>query len=100
MAKLYISEFQFMGANDYGALPIARQPAVANQAPVDFTGVAAPSAAFGGNTTVVRVWSDTKCCVRFGASPTATVADMPLAANTTEYFGVTPGQKVSAIVLP
>jgi hypothetical protein len=35
--------------------------------------------------------------VKIGNSPTATAADMYMAANVPEYFTVSPGQKASAI---
>src|SRR6185503_15446290 len=98
MAKLYISEFQFMGANGYDGASMARQPPLVNQV-VDFTAGVAASAAFSASTTFVRVWSDAQCCVKYGTAPTATVNDMPMAASQPEYCGVTPGQKVSAIIL-
>jgi len=51
----------------------------------------------GAQTYVVRVWCSTAAYIAFGASPTATTSDIPVPANTPEYFIVTPGQKVSAI---
>jgi hypothetical protein len=98
MAKLYISEFQFMGANTYDESSIARQPSLVNQT-VDFSGGAAASAAFSANTTYIRVWSDTQCCMKFGAAPVATTTDTPMAPSQPEYFGVTPAQKLSAVIL-
>lgn len=98
MAKIYISEFQFMGANGYDQADIARQPAILTQV-VDFTAGATASAAFSAATTFVRAWSDTKCCLKFGTAPVATTSDMPLSLGVSETFGVAPGQKLSAITL-
>lgn len=47
--------------------------------------------------TVVRVWLSTAGYIAIGASPTATTSDIPMPANTPEYFIVPPGAKVSAI---
>jgi hypothetical protein len=64
---------------------------------VAYTGTAAASAAFGAVTTCVRLYSTTNCFVAFGAAPVAVVTNMPLYANSPEYFMVQPGSKVSAI---
>lgn len=64
---------------------------------VAYTGTAAASAAFNIITTAVRVQSSSDCFITFGAAPVATNAKIPLAANTAEYFAVSPGAKVSAI---
>ena len=64
---------------------------------VAYTGTAAQSSAFQLTTTLIRVIASTDCYLRFGSNPTATTSDMLLLANIPEYFGVTPGEKVSAI---
>lgn len=53
--------------------------------------------AIGSGTTVIRVWLTTAGYIAIGASPTATTSDIPMPANTPEYFVVPPGSKVSAI---
>ena len=45
----------------------------------------------------VRVHADAICSIKFGSAPVATTANMRLAANQTEYFQVSPGDKVSVI---
>ena len=47
--------------------------------------------------TVIRVWVTTAAFIKIAASPTATTSDIPMPANTPEYFVVPPGSKVSAI---
>jgi hypothetical protein len=47
--------------------------------------------------TVIRVWLTTAGYIAIGSSPTATTSDIPMPANTPEYFVVPPGSKVSAI---
>jgi hypothetical protein len=55
------------------------------------------SVAFNAQTTVVRIVATTNCNIRFGANPTATVANLYLPAGVVEYFRVTPGDKVAVI---
>lgn len=65
---------------------------------VSYTGTAGTiSSAIGEGTNVVRVWTSTAAYIAFGASPTATSSDIPIPANTPEYFLISPGHKVSAI---
>lgn len=53
--------------------------------------------AISDGITVIRVWLSTAGYVAVGASPTATTSDIPMPADTPEYFVVPPGAKVSAI---
>lgn len=53
--------------------------------------------AISSGITVVRVWLTTAGYIAIGASPTATTSDIPMPANTPEYFVVPQGSKVSAI---
>jgi hypothetical protein len=46
---------------------------------------------------VVRVWCSSAAFIAFGPAPTATTSDIPVPADTPEYFIVVPGWKVSAI---
>lgn len=63
-----------------------------------YTGTAGTiSNAVGSQTRVVRVWLSTAGYIAFGAAPTATTSDIPMPANTPEYFIIAPGEKVSAI---
>lgn len=100
-AKLYISEYVGLGSAPNNDRPqVAKEPAVVDQAPIDFTGGATPSIAFGASTNYVRIICDVQCSVKFGPAPVATNANKPLAAMTPEYFGVNPGDKISVIVNP
>ncbi len=100
MAKLDISEYASSGFASGGvtALQIGREPCILDQTPVTFS-IEAKSAAFNAETHFIRVWSDTNCCIKFGSSPTASTSNKPLAAQSPEYFGVKPGDKVSVIAL-
>jgi hypothetical protein len=101
MSKLYVTEFSSTGRDAQGLeAQVAKQPALLDQTPVDFSGGVTQSAAFNAATTIVRLWSDVQCSVKFGSNPTATNQNLPLAAFSGEYFAVLPGQKVSVISNP
>lgn len=53
--------------------------------------------AISDGVNVIRVWLSTAGYIAIGKSPTATTADIPMPANTPEYFIVPMGSKVSAI---
>lgn len=55
------------------------------------------SVAFQDSTHFVRITCDAEAFLDFGANPTAAAADgINVQADTPEFFGVTPGQKVAA----
>lgn len=96
MAILDIREYATL-AKDQDGRPLAagQEPALAGQQ-VTFT-TATQSAAFGSTTRFVRLHSDSNCRILFGDNPTAAGTSPRLAAGASEYFGVVPGQKVSAV---
>lgn len=96
MATAYIREYREAYVQQGSSIQIANEPAITDQT-VSFTGTAGTSAAFNANTKFVRIQTDGICSFLFGASPTALTTSARLAAGTTEYFGVIPGQKVSFI---
>lgn len=97
MANLFIQEYAELAEDVKGyKIQAGREPAITNQV-VAFT-TTTQSAAFNERTKFIRVVSDTLCYLEFGANPTATTAtDMLVQANTVEFFGVIPGQKVAAV---
>ena len=102
MASLFIAEFSMFGtikaptASGWGdSAPIPAVPPVAEQKIT--IGVTTQSAAFNAATKMVRLHAEAACCVEFGADPIATTDNMRLAAGQTEYFGVSPGQKLAVI---
>lgn len=95
MSNLYVTEFAGPAQN-FGTVQVAQTPVVAEQV-ISFTGTAGTSAAFNARTRMVRIHVDGIASLQFGASPTATTSMMRLTAGQTEYFGVTAGQKVSAV---
>lgn len=61
---------------------------------------AATTNALNKNTVVIRVVATTNCFLRIGTgTPTATSADMPLLANTPEYFRVDGAQTIKVAAL-
>lgn len=98
MANLFIQEYAELAQDTRGYMVQAgREPALATQV-VAHTATAGSSATFHNNTKFIRVVADTAAYLKFGVNPTAvTATDMPIQANTVEFFGVTKGQKVSAV---
>jgi hypothetical protein len=97
MAKLYITEFAGQDLDMRGGLmPVALTPSVADQV-LAIGGTSVQSAAFNAATGFVRLATDAVCSVKFGSAPTATVNTMRLAADSVEYLGVSPGDKVAVI---
>ena len=58
---------------------------------------AAITSAVGTQTRAVRIHATKACFITCGASPTATTSHTFLPDGHTEYFRITPGQKVAAI---
>jgi hypothetical protein len=102
MATVYIEEFSAIGQQlptdgRQASLPqCARQPSVAAQTR-SASGSTAQSSAFNVATRFVRVHTDAIISYKFGANPTAATTDPRMAADTTEYFAVNPGDKLAVI---
>lgn len=97
MSNLSVTEFQMLGRDLHGSpLPAGYAPPLTIQN-VTFTATAGTSAAFAADTKFIRVVTDFDARIVFGESPTATSSDMLMAAGQAEYFGVKPGDKISAI---
>ena len=98
MATLHITEFSAIpAAPDGETLWIANLSLVVAHQIVTFT-TSTPSLAFKKRTSFVRLFSDVKAHVKVDAdNPVATVSHTPIAPNSPEYFGVSPGHKVAAV---
>jgi hypothetical protein len=108
MSTLYICEYVGLGvvgrfAGASGVAAMAQEPGT-DQTPITISGTQAQSAAFGSATKFIRVHTDAICSIvigptslNSGAGPEATTSNKRLAANQTEYFGVSAGQKLSVI---
>lgn len=102
MAKVYITEYMRSAKELYNdvSIPVPQEGdncGVVDQVPITTTGVSAQSVAFATATKLVRIHTDGIISVKFGANPTADVNSKRMAANTTEYFGVRPTDKVALI---
>lgn len=97
MAKVYIAEYAALFRDHGLGGGAAQEPAILDQAVLDTTGGVQTSAAFNPNTKAIRVHTDGIISIVVGATPVASTASKRLAANSTEYFGVSPGHKLSAI---
>lgn len=98
MTKLYVTEI-YIAPEDkvIGNVAVANLPAATTQA-LTPTSTSGQSAAFGASTRFVRLHADVAVHVKVGSDPTATTSDLRLAADATEYFGVTPGDKIAVIL--
>lgn len=100
MATLYIAEFTESAFGQIaGHAPVAALPAVTEQT-VAISGASAQSSAFGNQTEIIRVHTDTTCSILVGTNPTATAAKLRMVADQTEYFAVQPGDKIAVITNP
>ena len=97
MAIMYIQEYAELATDANGhTIQAGKEPALASQFVTYSTSTA--SAAFNKGTRFVRINCDGAAFLSFGLSPTATTSeDMPVQANTPEFFGVIPQQKVAAV---
>lgn len=95
MSTVYISEYSSV-LDITGTVQIGMEPALVEQT-VAITGGSVQSSAFSAATRFVRVHTDSVCSILFGSNPTAVDTAKRMAANTTEYFGTLPGQKVAVI---
>jgi hypothetical protein len=104
MTTLYLSEYKkALQAPDQ--ITVAVEPSY-DQPPLVVNATAQLSAGFQSGTCLLRVHTDSTCICSIAISAAdentlyvgATVNSKRLAANSTEYFGVAPGQKLSAII--
>ena len=99
MATIYITEYSDVGITAKGVTAqVGLNDGNNVKQQITFTATHGVSAAFGNSTQLVRISCDGAGFLEFGPSPVAvTGAGDPVQANTPEYFGVVPGQKVSAV---
>ncbi len=98
MATLYVAEFATVGGTSNFGVAGAQVPPIREQSATISGASVAIASSFTTNTRFVRVHADAICSVAFGTTPTATVANMRMAANQTEYFAVPQsGYKVAVI---
>jgi hypothetical protein len=95
MAKLYVTEYTAPVAN---SISLA-EPNNVDQTPVAIGSSSTQSSAFAGDTSMVRLHTDSICSIAFGTNPTATANNKRMAANATEYFAVPEGQSYKVAVI-
>lgn len=97
MAVVYISEYAEAPNIKTGQMLAAgSEPSLAEQTVAIGAG-SVQSNAFNAKTRFIRLHTDAVCSYKFGSNPTATATTPRMAANSTEYFGVVPGDKVAII---
>jgi len=97
MTKGYISEYAVMPQQTGVLLQVGKEPSITDYV-VDYTSAHAESAAFNAKTNFIRVHVDSIASFKISTAGTAaTTSNARLAANQTEFFGVTPGDKISLI---
>jgi hypothetical protein len=95
---LYVEEFADIIRTVAGGSVMPQDPPVLAGYTLAIGGASTPSPAFNAATRFVRLHADTICSVRVNyASPVAVATDGRLAANQTEFRGVTPGLKLAVI---
>ncbi len=99
MSTLYITEYARVAVDGRGGMILAGEEPGVDQSPIAISGTTARSAAFSTSTTLVRVHTDVICSINFGgAGINATTNNKRLAANQTEFFGITPGATNLAVI--
>lgn len=97
MPFAYISEYVRMPNDMIGrAIPAGQEPAITVQK-IAIGGGSVQSAPFSPKTTLVAINVDATCSFAFGENPTATTSSMRLPQDGTQFFGVTPGDRVAVI---
>jgi len=99
MSTMYITEYsRICGDEDGHIIQAGHNDGNQTDQQITFTTTAGTSAAFADTTRFIRVSCDGAGYLEFGSAPTAvTATGTPVAADTPEFFGVVPGQKVSAV---
>lgn len=97
MATLYVTEFSGLGGGRNDDVQAVAGPPLAEQA-IAIAGAHGESAAFNAQTSIVRIQPDAFCSVTVGgATPVATTSSARMVPGQTEYYRVSPGDKVSVI---
>jgi hypothetical protein len=97
-SRVWISEFRTLGSTASSQAQIAAIPSLRNQSTLDISGGVQSSAAFGSDTTFIRIICEVQCAIKGGG--TATTSDTLLPALSPEYFGVQAGATISVIAAP
>lgn len=102
MAKVYITEFARAGRDDsdHSMQTVQLGTAAAVTQVITQTGSSvACTNPFSDNTTMVRISTDTAVNFKFGTTPTATISDAYLPADSVEYFSIVPGTSLKIAII-
>ena len=98
MATLYVSEYDGVApGGSGGAAQVAPGKPLASQTVAIGGTSAAVTNAFSAGTKIIRVHTDAVCSIAVAATPTAVATALRMAADSTEYFSVQPGDKIAVI---
>ena len=103
MALLYVTEFGATFADANGGGHIVMSNLIVNQSPLAVGATAILSLAFSRGTRILRLNLDSNggfgANIAISTNPVAVAnISMRMSPNATEYFAVSPGDKVSVIV--
>jgi hypothetical protein len=87
---------EYAGKDRIDGLPVV-PAALTVQTPITASGTSQQSAAFNVSTNMIAVQSDEAVHVARAANPTATTSNYKITAGSTQFFTVTPGEKVAII---
>lgn len=100
MAVLRIDEFANLAVIPGGQFAAGNLDGVISQQVT--IGTEVKSASISAATRVVRIQAEALCCIKLSKQPSFTQAaattDLRLTAGQTEYFGVSPGDRISVIL--
>lgn len=97
MAKVFVSEHVGPAISAGNLMPVVYMPGLAEQV-IAIGGASVQSATFNTKTRMIMVHTDAICSIAVGSNPTATANTFRLAANTTQYFEVSPTDKIAVII--
>lgn len=95
MAFLYVTQYGGVSLGANGAQAPEEPPILAERIAIGATSV--QSTVFSAGCELIEVHTDAICAVAIDASPTAVATSRRMAADTTRYYGVKPGQKIAVI---
>jgi hypothetical protein len=97
MATIYVTEFSAMGGAIGGPAQIAARPGLAKQSMAITASSTTLSSVFTAQTRFIRVHTDAICSIAIGKTPVAVATYDRMSAESTEYYGVVPGDNLAVI---
>jgi hypothetical protein len=97
MPQVDITEYQNLASDGLGNRVAAGVEPSRQVRQITVSASSNPSVALDSATKFIRVHTDTTIRIAFGHDPVASATSQRMVANSTEYFGVTPGIKVAVI---